>query len=376
MRTNVRNTESNAGAPRKIGFVVNPYAGIGGALALKGSDDSALAARARAGDVALTAPARAARGLAAMGAQPSDIVTGPGPLGADLIPGAEVLDLPPLRHGAEDTKALVTAMQDRVALILFCGGDGTARDVADANPAGLPLLGIPAGVKMHSGVFARSPERAGQIAAEVLADPRHPIELVEILDIDEAARARGQLSAQIFAVARSPVARGARQSPKAGGGDLLAEMDAAIATYVRAMTPGCSYLLGPGTTMAALKDRLGGGTLLGVDLARDGTIVARDLDEAGLLAAVAETKTARIVLTVVGGQGFILGRGNQQISARVIERVGARNIDVLCQSAKLAALSPQELTIDTGDPQLDAQMAGYWPIITGPGRQQVLKVVH
>jgi predicted polyphosphate/ATP-dependent NAD kinase len=279
-------------------------------------------------------------------------------------------------YSADDTRALVSEMQGKVDLILFCGGDGTARDVADANVSGIPILGIPAGVKMHSGVFARSPERAGQAAAAFLNDPGHPIELVEILDIDEAARRNGRLSAQLFTVARSPVARGVRQNPKAGGGDLLAETDAALADYVRRMQPGCLYILGPGTTMAALKDRLGGGTLLGVDLARDGEICARDLSELQLLDALSDNTPARIVLTVVGGQGFILGRGNQQISGRVIDRVGTDRIDVICAGAKLAALDPQELTVDTGDVALDARLAGYWQVTTGPGRRQVVRVVH
>ena len=376
MRTNVRNIANGANSSRKLGFVVNPYAGIGGALAQKGSDDPQLAVRARTEGLALTAPARAARALVAMGGGGLRVFTGPGGMGADLLPDAQVLDLPKLRHTAEDTIGLVRAMTGEVDLILFCGGDGTARDVGGANQSDAPILGIPAGVKMHSGVFARSPERAGHIAAQFIADPRCQTELVEILDIDEAARRDGRLSAQIFAVARCPVARGVRQNPKAGGGDLLADMDASIATYVRRMERDCLYLLGPGTTMAAMKDRLGGGTLLGVDLAMNGVIVSRDLDEAALLEHLGHADAARIALTVVGGQGFILGRGNQQLSARVIDLVGAGRIDVFCASAKLAALSPQELTIDTGDLALDARISGYWPIITGPGRKQVMKVVH
>jgi predicted polyphosphate/ATP-dependent NAD kinase len=304
------------------------------------------------------------------------VVTGAGPLGQDHVPMATVLNVAETTHSAEDTRSLVAAMQGKVDLILFCGGDGTARDVAAANTSGVPILGIPAGVKMHSGVFARSPERAGQAAATYLKDADSPVELVEILDIDEAARRDGRLSARLFTVARSPVARGIRQNPKAGEGDLVAETDAALAEYVRRMQPDCLYILGPGTTMAALKNRLGGGTLLGVDLARNGSIIARDQTEAQLLDRMNTDDPARIVLTVVGGQGFILGRGNQQISARVINRVGRERIDVICASDKLNALNPQELTVDTGDVALDAQLSGYWQVTTGPGRRQVVRVVH
>ncbi|MCC1493119.1 ATP-NAD kinase family protein [Cognatishimia sp. F0-27] len=360
-----------------LGFLVNPVAGLGGPLGEKGSDDPTLHRRPDAQALAGRAARRAQRALDAMGSGAlRHVVTGPGALGGMLLPDAEQLAIP-CTGTAADTKSLVAAMQDRVDLILFAGGDGTARDVAAANGAGVPILGIPAGVKMHSGVFARSPERAGRAAEAFLANPRHPIEMIEILDIDESARRRGRLSAQLFAVARTPAStEGARQNPKAGGGDVIADLDAALGDYHRRMTPDRAYILGPGTTLAALKDRLGGGTLLGVDLARNGRIVARDLSETALLDALEQESAARIVLSVVGGQGFVLGRGNQQISHRVIERVGPQNIDVICASPKLAALKPLELTIDTGDPGLDARLAGWWPITTGPGRKQVVRVVH
>lgn len=361
-----------------LGFLVNAYAGLGGPVAMKGSDDLSVAGLLPTDGTGLTAPARAARALRAFrqACAGTKVLTGPGLLGEDLAPGAKVLPIRDITRSADDTRALVSAMQGKVDLILFCGGDGTARDVAAANTTGIPILGIPAGVKMHSGVFARSPERAGQAAAAYLTTPDHPVELVEILDIDEAARRDGRVSARLFTVARSPVARDARQNPKAGAGDLLAETDAALADYVRRMERDCLYILGPGTTMAALKDRLGGGTLLGVDLACNGAIVARDLTEAQLLQQVSDGSPVRIVLTVVGGQGFILGRGNQQISARVVEQVGRDRIDVICASDKLNALNPQELTVDTGDVALDARLAGYWQVTTGPGRRQVVRVVH
>ncbi|MGR3504076.1 ATP-NAD kinase family protein [Pseudaestuariivita sp.] len=361
-----------------LGFLVNPYAGLGGPLGQKGSDDPRLVAVAQEGGTPLSALSRAERAAAAFlqSSHGHTVVTGPGQLGQSCVPSAEVVSVPDVTHAAADTRAVVEAMQGRVDLILFCGGDGTARDVAAANRTGIPVLGVPAGVKMHSGVFARSPERAGQAAAAFLNAPGHPVELVEVLDIDEEARRRGRLSARLFSVVRSPVASGVRQNPKAGNGDMVAEVDAALGDYVRRMRPGCLYVLGPGTTMSALKDRLGGGTLLGVDLAQDKDIIARDLSEDQLLAHLEARAEARIVLTVVGGQGFLLGRGNQQISSRVIERVGPDRIDVICAIDKLNALEPQELTVDTGDTALDARLSGYCQVATGPGRRQVVRVVH
>ena len=302
------------------------------------------------------------------------ILAGPGTLGEDACAAAERIDIGALRGNAEDTRRVVAAMQGRVGVILFVGGDGTARDVASANTGGIPMIGVPAGVKMHSAIFARSPERAGQAAAAFLASGLRRTEMVEILDIDEEARRAGRLSARLYTTARTPALPRFRQGAKAAGGDVVADVDAALAGYVAAMEAGVLYLLGPGTTMAALKDRLGGGTLLGVDAARDGRIVVRDADAATLRSLI--DGPARIVLTVVGGQGFVLGRGNQQITPDVIRAVGPDRIDVICAATKLAALDPPELGVDTGDPALDALLAGYRQVITGPGRRQVMRVVN
>ncbi len=358
-----------------LGLVVNPVAGLGGPLGEKGSDRAGIAHRATACGLEQRSLPRATRAMAAaMREHPVSILTGASALGRSAWPNAKVLDIGPLTGTSADTTRLVEAMAGRVDLILFVGGDGTARDVASANPQGIPILGVPAGVKMHSGVFARSPERAGHAAAAFLASSTRRTEMVEILDIDEEERRAGRLSARLHTVARTPETIRVRQSAKVGGGDLMAEVDAALARYVAEMEDETLYILGPGTTMAALKARLGGGTLLGVDVAQGGRIVARDVDAATLRTMVA--KPARIALTVVGGQGFILGRGNQQISADIIRAVGPGRIDVICNPAKLAALDPAELTVDTDDPALDDALAGYWPVITGPGRRQVMRVVR
>ncbi|WP_305968955.1 MULTISPECIES: ATP-NAD kinase family protein [unclassified Mameliella] len=355
----------------RLGLVINPVAGLGGAMARKGSDEPDIAARARAEGRAPLAPLRADRALTAFRqACTAEVLAGP-----QVPEGTRPVGPGDLTQTAEDTHAAVAAMQGEVDLILFAGGDGTARDICAANDGGIPILGIPCGVKMHSGVFARSPERAGQLAAGFLNDARRRTEMVEILDLDEAARRAGRLSARLYTVARTPLdGQGARQNPKAGNTDMVGEVDAALAAYVAGMREDTVYVLGPGATMMALKDRLGGGSLLGVDLAEGGLITARDLDETALMTRMVG-RPVRIVLTVVGGQGFVLGRGNQQISARVLRAAGLPPIDVICGPDKLAALTPSELTIDTGDPGLDAELAGYWPVMTGPGRKQVMRVV-
>ena len=357
----------------RLGLIINPVAGLGGAMGRKGSDEPGIAARAEAEGRLPQSPDRAARALEAFVAESgAEVLAGPVLPARGTVrmvgPGA-------LTGTAEDTRACVRAMQDDVDLILFAGGDGTARDIAEANTAGVPILGIPSGVKMHSGVFARSPERAGRMAAAFLADGARRTEMVEILDLDEEARRQGRLTARLHTVARTPLDRqGQRQNAKAGNTDTMGDLDAALAAYVRKMDPDTLYILGPGATMKALKDRLGGGTLLGVDVAEGGIVTGTDLDERGLMARVTG-RDVRVVLTVVGGQGFVLGRGNQQISPAVLRAAGMPPIDVICGADKLAGLRPQELTIDTGDPALDGRLAGYWPVITGPGRSLVMRVV-
>ncbi len=358
-----------------LGLIVNPLAGLGGAVALKGTDGAEIVARALAAGATPHAGDRAGRAVVAFRREfDGPILTGPGALGADAAPDAETMTITQTGT-AQDTTQLVSAMQDRVSLVLFAGGDGTARDVAAANKSDVPVLGIPAGVKMQSGIFARTPERAGQLAASFLAGRDRRVETVEILDIDEDARRAGRLTSKLFGTAVTPVGPTAHQGPKAGSSlDGLAEIDAALADYVRGMHDDMLYLIGPGMTMAALKDRLGGGTLLGIDAARGSRIVARDLTEREILTLLETGDTARIVLTVIGGQGFLLGRGNQQLSPTVIKKIGPDAIDVICATSKLSALTTQELSVDTGDVGLDRSLAGYRQIITGPRRRQMVRV--
>lgn len=357
---------------------MNPYAGLGGAVGLHGSDGAGTIAEALRRGAQSPVPERTRRAMEAFRREGGGaMLAGPGPLGADVLDELgmphETISLEP-RGGAQDTRDCVSAMTDAVDLILFAGGDGTACDVASARTGDVPVLGIPAGVKMHSAVFARSPEEAGRIAARYLAAARRRRAQADVMDIDEDARRAGVLSASLHDVVPVPDVGLRLQGPKARTSGDISELDPAIGEYVRRMKPSVLYLAGPGTAMAALKARVGGGALLGVDAIRDGKIVGSDLSEQQILDLLEQQPEARIVLSVIGGQGFLLGRGNQQLSARVIRRVGPANIDILCQGAKLAALHPVELSVDTGDRALDAELAGYKPVTTGAGRQQVVRI--
>src|SRR5262249_30555992 len=148
----------------------------------------------------------------------------------------------------------------------------------------------------------------------------------EVLDAEDAA-----LESELFAVATVPSVPGRVQRGKATTGTAGdAELDALAEEIARGMEPGRIYLLGPGTTTDRIMKALGlHGTLLGVDAVRDGALLEADLDEDGLLRLLGDGVEGTLVLGVIGGQGFLLGRGNQQISARVLRRIGAANVLVV-----------------------------------------------
>ncbi|WP_431245557.1 ATP-NAD kinase family protein [Leifsonia xyli] len=356
-----------------IGLIVNPVAGIGGPAALAGSDGAAVqrealrrGARPRAGERA----AEALRVLAS--ARPgTEVLTAAGPMGEDAVAAAglvaRVVHDPASASSGEDAARAAAALRSAGAsLILFAGGDGTARDVARGLPAGAPVLGIPAGVKMYSGCFAVGPAAAGATAADWLAHPV-PTATAEVLDLDEELMRAGRPDPRLFALVQVPAAPGRTQARKASTPASAREsVRTAAAGAVAAMRRGVRYLLGPGGTTAEVGRALGLLTSpLGVDVVQDGRLLARDVTEAQALAAV-EGRPAQAVVTVIGGQGFLLGRGNQQLSARVVSALGADPLLVVATEQKLLDLAGRPLLVDTGDPQLDRRLAGHARVVTGP----------
>jgi predicted polyphosphate/ATP-dependent NAD kinase len=350
----------------RLGFVVNPVAGSGGPLALKGSDGLACAA-ARG-----WAAARAARALRGLAGTDVTLLTGAGAMGEALAVAArlavEVVHRPPGPSSAADTTACVAACVAAGAqLIAFAGGDGTARDVLAAAPA-VPVLGVPAGVKMHSGVFATSPAAAAGVLADAVRRPMGGIAMAEVLDRDAGGNIIlfGQLP--VLAAAPRQAAKAMRADPEAALAGALAELSA----LVRA-APLC--LIGPGLTMHRLKTALAGkGTLLGVDVFAHGQLVLEDANAARLLAVTADAPAPLLVLGVIGGQGFLLGRGNQQLAPPVLERVQWPPV-IVASVAKLAALARPELLVDTGDERLDARLAGFAAVRTGARQTMMMRIV-
>jgi predicted polyphosphate/ATP-dependent NAD kinase len=361
-----------------IGLVVNPLAGLGGALAMKGSDGGELRARAQELTVEQRqrAAARVARALQALGAVSGQVTfsTWGGDMGGDLLPtlGFDCQVLGPARAGmtdASDTRAAAGALRSAgVDIIVFAGGDGTARDIYDVVGDSFPVLGIPAGVKMHSGVFAVSPEAAGELLLQLVTGGLVGLRLQEVRDIDEEAFRHDVVRSRYYGEMLVPGEGRYLQHTKVGGRESQELVAADIAAwFAETIDPEVTYLIGPGSTTAAIMEELRlPNTLLGVDVMCDGQVLAADADEAKLLELLARTQgPARIVITVIGGQGHLFGRGNQQFSPAVIRAVGLDGITIVAAKSKIAALEGRPLLVDTNDPQLDAELCGYRTIVTG-----------
>lgn len=349
-----------------IGFLVNPVAGMGGAVGLKGTDGKADEARERG--AVPHAPDRAAIALALLAGIPDlTFLSCGGEMGEDVLRRCGISRyriVYTARGGstAEDTQNAARAfIGENADLILFCGGDGTARDVYSAAGRDVPLLGIPAGVKMYSAVFAVDPAAAAAILAG-----SYGIADGDIVDVDEAAYRTGTLATRLYGIARVPARAGMTQPAK----QVFEEADEErakeeIARFMaEVMLPDTLYLLGAGTTTEAIARRLGlKKTLLGVDAVLNGKIIAADADEKTLLLLVEKYPGARIVVSPIGAQGFILGRGSQQISPAVVQRVGVSRVIVIATPHKLR--ETPVLYVDSGDPAIDAGFGPSVQVISG-----------
>jgi predicted polyphosphate/ATP-dependent NAD kinase len=363
---------SSANDVRRLGLIVNPIAGLGGRVGLKGTDGEDVQRRALELGATAGSPSRADRALAHLARRRSvlHIVTAAGPMGADLARGrafgVQVVGEAAEPTTSRDTRRAARAMErEDVDLILFAGGDGTARDLLAAVGDRVPVLGIPAGVKMRSGVFAASPEAAADAALRYLERPM--LRDGEVADLGDDALEH------LYGILRVPAGDGGVLSAKSSS---LAANPLALAAVcdelAREIARGGLFILGPGTTTSTILERLGlDGTLLGVDVVSDGELLVRDAGERDLL-DVTRDRPATIVVGIVGGQGSLFGRGNQQISAEVIRRAGPESIVIVAGLDKLQALD--RMYVDTGDPEVDRMLAGYRRVRYAPQMSALLNV--
>jgi len=352
--------KSERASAKTLGLIVNPVAGMGGAVGLKGTDGRVILKQAISLGAKPMAPARAMSFLSELKFVEDKIrlVVGAGNMGEEEASNCGfaciVLGERKKRTTAEDTREIARKIADaKVDLLVFCGGDGTARDMLEAISISIPVLGVPTGVKMHSSVFAVDPKAAAKIAIGFLWGEL-PLREAEVMDVDENAFREGRVSARLYGYLLTPYEPYLIQGAKLASPITESELrnQAAIAVYIiENMKPDVIYIVGPGTTTRTISDLLDAKkTLLGVDLFCNKKIVASDVNEKQILAAI-QGKTAQIIVTPIGGQGFIFGRGNQQISPQVIRQVGLDNIIVVATESKLRSL--KSLRVDTGDPSLD-----------------------
>lgn len=367
-------------ASKKLGLIVNPIAGMGGRVGLKGTDGKEIleeAIRKGATEAAPSLALLALRELLPLGGS-LVVLCASGDMGQNqciaLGLAHEVVyhcgsgtAEGPGQTDAEDTiRAARNMEQAGVDLILFAGGDGTARNIFTAVETRVPVLGIPAGVKIHSPVYANSPKKAGKLAMEYFLDNNPTLRLEEVVDLDETALRNGQMVTSLFGYLNVPHKRSYLQNKKAPTPLSDAEAQSAIALdVIDHMEEGIIYVIGPGTTTKTVLTALGiSGTLMGIDVVKDRKIIARDCSEKELLALV-ETGRTKLILTPTGGQGYLLGRGNQQISPAVLKYIGKENMMILATDSKLVQQAGRPLLLFTGDRQTDLALSGYYKVKTG-----------
>jgi predicted polyphosphate/ATP-dependent NAD kinase len=364
----------------RIGVLVNPIAGMGGPLALKGTDGEQILRRVQASGRERTSPERFLRAANRLARSPLQLeaLCASGEMGEEELREAgithRVVYQAPESTTREDTLACVRLFVDEgVDLIVFAGGDGTARDIVEVVGTKVPMVGVPSGVKMHSGVFANSPEEAADLVASFAR--AGSTREAEVMDVDEEAFRKDIVSTRLYAVAAVPDDSDHLQPSKQsfGSGSARDEVEEIGQYMADIMEPGVLYILGPGSTTASIAEALAQGkTLLGVDAYRDGRRVGQDMDERALLSALGGGDTARIVVTPIGAQGFVFGRGNQQLSPDVIRRVGRENLIIIATPTKLR--HTPDLRVDTGDAALDADLSGKVRVVTGYRRKRLVSI--
>lgn len=363
----------------RIGLIINPIAGMGGRVGLKGTDGRETLEEAIRRGAKPKAQSRAKDALEALKGYDVEWVTWGGPMGEKVLRKLEfapnVLGSPWSDETTKDDtlKAVQSMAEAKSDLIVFTGGDGTAVDIMGVVGMEIPILGIPSGVKMYSGVFGTTPKASGELLRRYTTGEVSIAER-EIMDIDEEAYRQGYLSAELKGYSRTPFIANLVMSEKTAvhtvDEDLIKE--AIAERVVEEMKKDALYIIGPGSTTESVMSELGlGKSILGVDLVRNKELVAMDVDEKGILAEMGDANY--VMVSPLGGMGSILGRGNQQISPDVIKKTGKRNIIIVSTPTKLA--QTKTLIVDTGDSELDDELRGFIRVTISRHETRLAKIV-
>ncbi len=370
----------------KMGFIVNPIAGMGGRVGLKGTNGVLKEALARGAKP--IAPIKAKEFLAKLKELQLEgsieILTCPAPMGEEEVKAvgltAQIFPMSlESETTAEDTKKVARSLvESKVDLIVFVGGDGTARDILDAlqEVNKVLVLGVPSGVKMYSGIFAASALDAAEVVQAFLERDTQTMDF-EIMDVDETAVRQDRLSVNLYGFLKGPFVPMRLVGSKQTSPETLDEHENQMATarfVMETMDPKATYILGPGTTIKCIADLLGvEKTLLGVDIYRD-TAVIKDVNEQKILREIKDWQNVWIILSPIGRQGMLLGRGNQQISPEIIKKVGKEKIIVAATRSKIQGIEGKILRVDSGDPEVDNMLRGYIRVVTDYREWRLMQV--
>ncbi|WP_223670439.1 ATP-NAD kinase family protein [Kangiella shandongensis] len=363
-----------------LGFIINPFAGIGGKVGLKGSDGEAIRTEAFARGAKPQAVERARVALESLldYQDKLEVLTASGDMGENLLQdmGFNYQVVHDSREPStfEDTIEAAKTMagldgsHHRVEVLLFAGGDGTARNVYEAVDEAVPVLGIPAGVKIHSGVYAVTPHAAGLVIEKMLNQKLVSLLETSVMDIDEEAFRQGVVRAKQYGEMQVPAEHRYIQATKSGGREVEELVLQDIADFIiDNMEDERYYLVGSGSTCAVVMDALGlENTLLGIDCVHQGKLIASDMTEADILQLLKDhPKQVKVVITVIGGQGHIIGRGNQQLSSAVLSQLNKDDISIIATKTKLKELEGRPLIVDSDEPDINQRFAGVTKVITG-----------
>ncbi|MFW9819328.1 MAG: ATP-NAD kinase family protein, partial [Candidatus Thorarchaeota archaeon] len=258
---------------------------------------------------------------------------------------------------------------------IFCGGDGTARDIFDSVDLEKPVVALPAGVKMFSSVFAINPRAAAEIVDKFI-DEEIETQEKEVLDIDEDLFRQDILQAKLYGYLKVPKVRHLIQSGKTGSGfeRTIEENKQEIAQFIiESMEENILYLLGSGTTIKTITDILNmPKTLLGIDALYNKKLIVEDLNEMDILQLMKKYPNRMIIISPIGGQGFIFGRGNKQFTYEILREIGVKNIKIIATKQKMKDLDC--LRVDTGSLEVDNQFKGFTKVITGYKEELIIEI--
>lgn len=363
---------------KKIGLIVNPIAGVGGKVGLKGSD-GVVEKALKMGSIP-RAPEQTLKALKAVDGNLDKIFTVAGEMGENIARKAQIdyqiIYYPSSTEtNGNDTEEAAKAMLDaNVDLVVFAGGDGTARNITKVIGDKIPLVGIPAGVKMYSGVFANTPVHVGLLLSDYLKNTRMNFHKVEVLDINEDYLRLGRPETKLYGYATSFANKMIQVTKSSQKMDESKVLDATCYHVAKSFEKDIIHVIGPGSTMQNLKKHAADeGTLLGVDLIKNNEVIVRDATEKQILQSL-KNSVGKIYIGVIGGTGCLFGRGNQQISADIIKKIGIENIMVISSTEKLIELGHEGFFVDTGEMEVDEHLKGYIHVQVGVNRQMMMLV--